>query len=142
MKHYYLINNQIKASDSKMPDDENKIIRAFNIDLWKNRLQPCDIYESEYKKISDFLFVEKGLDIFNSSPIEITDIVDAEYDGHYENIFIQFKQPDLEQIKEVKSDESEEQLLFELIRSVLGTNFVSTPYRIKNTLEKFTIKRK
>lgn len=101
MKHYYLINGTVKASDSKMPDDENKIIRAFNIDIWKNRLKPCDIDESELEKIKNKVYTFDNCKADNQ--IDITDITDIIEEIGCEcgcnESFIKFKQPTEKQVE-------------------------------------------
>lgn len=65
--YYYLINNEIKKANYEMP------IRAINYqwhyENWFNSIQPCNITESEFRKI------KMALPPDYSKPIDVTDII-------------------------------------------------------------------
>lgn len=106
--HYYLINGTVKKG-SKMPDEKDiDTLRDYkqHYNNWLSSLQPCDIDESELKKIKEHLMFYIG-----EPPIDITDIVSAQVictatrcDGeciecNHMSIGITFKQP-----KQVESE--------------------------------------
>ena len=108
MKHYYLLNGTVKKG-SKMPDEKDiDTLRDYkqHYNNWLSSLQPCDIDESELKKIKEHLMFYIG-----EPPIDITDIVSAQVictatrcDGeciecNHMSIGITFKQP-----KQVESE--------------------------------------
>lgn len=91
-RFFYLIKGKIMMSTTKIPSKmlykEPFIKYNEDFNFWYSYLKRCSITESEMCLI---LSNVSKLDYDN--PIEVTDIVDAEYDGHYENIIITFKHP-------------------------------------------------
>jgi hypothetical protein len=97
-KHYYLINGKVmkggEMPEITNPNNDSLIYGDTYIRRWLSSLQPCDISESEFEKIHDYLIENipfKNSDI--SNPIDITDIV-KEKDGK-----IYFKQPTEKQVE-------------------------------------------
>jgi hypothetical protein len=97
-KHYYLINGKVmkggEMPEITNPNNDSLIYGDTYIRRWLSSLQPCDISESEFYKIHDYLIENipfKNSDI--SNPIDITDIV-KEKDGK-----IYFKQPTEKQVE-------------------------------------------
>lgn len=81
-KHYYLINETVKVSDSKMPEKET-VENRIKYAGWYINLQPCEIDESELEKVIKYLNNHFGV-VYggetNNNPIDITDII-FEKDG-------------------------------------------------------------
>lgn len=118
-KHYYLINNEVKVSDSKMP--ELKIYRQTmgsvvyearhkrDYNNWLSSLQPCEIDDSELDKVINYTLLngEKGTIHRDGIFIEITDIVEEkDYSSSEPKPKIYFKQPkqvDINEIADLKS---------------------------------------
>ena len=112
MKYYYFENGKVWLSYNKIPDEKGIDHQTqypsnyHEIKNWINSLQPCDIDESELKKIKEHLMFYIG-----EPPIDITDIVSAQVictatrcDGeciecNHMSIGITFKQP-----KQVESE--------------------------------------
>lgn len=92
-RFFYLIKGKIMMSTTKIPSKmlykEPFIKYNEDFNFWYSYLKLCSITESEMCLI---LSNVSKLDYDN--PIEVTDIVEAEYDGHYENIIITFKRRD------------------------------------------------
>lgn len=145
--HYYLINGTVKKG-SKMPDEKDiDTLRDYkqHYNNWLSSLQPCDIDESELKKIKEHLMFYIG-----EPPIDITDIVSAQVictatrcDGeciecNHMSIGITFKQP-----KQVESEceavESQIDLIKEWI-SMYNNRRIDADF-IDKVNKKFTIKR-
>ena len=116
MKYYYLINNRIMSANKKMPDKmdyvSNKITdymgaeHSFNhlahkndYDNWLNVLQPCEISESELEKLKNKL-VSCGY-VLSLDTIEVTDIVELEWNKKYAVYELFFKQP--KQVEEIEA---------------------------------------
>ena len=75
MKHYYLLNGTVKKG-GEMPNEKDiDTLRDYkqHYNNWLSSLQPCDIDESELKKIKEHLMFYIG-----EPPIDITDIVSAQ----------------------------------------------------------------
>lgn len=73
MKYYYLINNQVKVSDSKIPDEKKHPLKTtYNLayNNWLSSLQPCEISESEL-----CLILSNVSKLDYDSYVEVTDII-------------------------------------------------------------------
>ena len=73
--HYYLINGTVKKG-GEMPNEKDiDTLRDYkqHYNNWLSSLQPCDIDESELKKIKEHLMFYIG-----EPPIDITDIVSSQ----------------------------------------------------------------
>jgi hypothetical protein len=81
-------------SETDIPKSDNTLHGSVQIGYmeWFNCLKKCEVSDSEFEKITTCIFCNMSIDIFTGNPIEVSDIVDAEYDGHYEDIIITFKQ--------------------------------------------------
>lgn len=130
--HYYLMNNEVKKGD-KMPKN------GFDYTNWFYSLQPCSITENELTNIVRHLSIYDNENYNTGNPIEVTDITDAEYDGHYENIIITFKDPIIE--SPTKVEETNDAELWDDVQA-----FISQTYDVdnimKNLKEHFTLTRK
>lgn len=117
------------SANEKMPRQANKYV-YIGIDYinWKNSLQPCEISESEFEKLSNYL---KALPCgFVSNPIEVTDFIgiiescgndrcDRECDEcRFPLNTIMFIQP--KQVEEIEAVEFAEWLLNYYNKSVEG----------------------
>jgi hypothetical protein len=81
----------------KMPDN------GFDSTNWYYSLESCEISEIDMDNIIKYLLdnpklwatsIHICLNEAAKRPIEITDIIDIEYDGHYNNILYKFKEPE------------------------------------------------
>jgi hypothetical protein len=99
-KYYYLRNDNIFISSNIAPNksDYHEPYIKYNEDYnyWYALLKPCKINLIDLKRIKKYINYDG-----NFKPVDITNIVNAEYDGHYENIIITFRHPE-----EIKTPEA------------------------------------
>jgi len=73
-KHYYLINGKVmkggEMPEITNPNNDSLIYGDTYIRRWLSSLQPCDISESEFEKIKEYLIIYIG-----EPPIDITDLL-------------------------------------------------------------------
>ena len=92
MKYYYLINGKIMSANEKMPSHISLFAN------WHSSLQPCEISESELEKVIKHYLQDCSM---SSNPIEVTDIVELEWNKKYAVYELFFKQP--KQVEEIEA---------------------------------------
>lgn len=100
-RFFYLIKGKIMMSTTKIPNKmlykEPFIKYNEDFNFWYASLKKCSVTPSELGCIiGELTMTGNANSVFtgNKAPIEVTNIVEAEYDGHYENIIITFKRRD------------------------------------------------
>ena len=92
MKYYYIINGKIMSANEKMPSHISLFAN------WHSSLQPCEISESELEKVIKHYLQDCSM---SSNPIEVTDIVELEWNKKYAVYELFFKQP--KQVGEIEA---------------------------------------
>ena len=135
MKYYYIINGKIMSANEKMPEI-NEQWHNYNSNLlkWSESLQPCEISESELEKVIKHYLQDCSM---SSNPIEVTDIVELEWNKKYAVYELFFKQP--KQVGEIEAVDFAEWIL-DNTAGVLGTK--QRNYYVKGLLHgKYTTKQ-
>lgn len=138
MKYYYIINGKIMSANEKMPIENdygwNHLYQEDKL-KWNLTLQPCEISESELEKLKNKL-VSCGY-VLSLDTIEVTDIVELEWNKKYAVYELFFKQP--KQVEEIEAVEFVEWIL-DNTAGVLGTK--QRNYYVKGLLHgKYTTKQ-
>lgn len=144
MKYYYIINGKIMSANEKMPEI-NEQWHNYNSNLlkWSESLQPCEISESELEKVIKHYLQDCSM---SSNPIEVTDIVELEWNKKYAVYELFFKQPkqvgeieavDFAAYLSVNNWESSNGIMYNKFRIEYGSKYIVTTEHIKQLYEIF-----
>lgn len=123
--HFYLIDNNIMMSLTPVPSGDkykhNSTKYYLHYNAWVLSLKKCKIVESELNSILLCVYPNKSV------LIDVTHIVNAEYDGHYENIIITFKDPNVK----VENKEADQiGMPLEYWKTNAEENYITTPISV------------